>query len=276
MPELPEVETIKNELLPHVVGRRISGVELLWEGIVKYPTPDEFRAGLPGRKIAAGRRRGKYLLLALSDGGTVVFHLKMSGSLLLDPDSAYLQKYIRAVICLDDGRKIYFRDPRKFGRMWLVREPDMVIGDLGHEPLEPGFTPEVLASILKGRISPVKAVIMDQSLIAGVGNMYADEALFEAGIHPVRASGSLRPDEVRKLHEAILKVLRAAIIDKGASIVNYYRPDGEPGTAHFQFRVAHRRNERCLVCGGPVERITVRNRGTYFCPKCQPLEPRGR
>ena len=145
-----------------------------------------------------------------------------------------------------------------------------IVGKLGGEPLESGFTPEVLFQGLRNRTAPIKALLCDQSFIAGIGNMYADEALFAAGIHPLRLGGSLSREEIERLYHAIIEVLEAAISSKGASIVNYYRPDGELGTAHFNFRVAHRRNETCPECNAPIERITVRNRGTYLCPRCQP------
>lgn len=271
MPELPEVETIKNELLPRIVGRRITGVEIFWYRIVGYPSPADFASRLIGKEIAGGRRRGKYLILELN-GEFLIIHLKMSGSLLLDPASPELKRYTRAAIYLDNGATLYFRDPRKFGRLWLVDNPDSVTARLGPEPLEPGFTPELLAARLKNRTAPIKAILTDQAFIAGVGNMYADEALFAARIHPLRPGSSLTPEEIKRLHPAIQEVLKSAIADKGASIENYYRPDGNTGVAHFQFRVAHRGGQPCPVCGTSIERISVRNRGTYFCPRCQPLK----
>lgn len=271
MPELPEVETIKNELLPHVAGRSVTDVVFLWEGVVRYPSAQEFRSRLIGQKITGGKRRGKYLILNLANGEALVMHLKMSGSLLLAPTSAELERFIRAVIHFDNGVKLYFRDPRKMGRMWLVEDASSVTGKLGPEPLEPAFTPQVLAERLRNRTAPIKALLCDQSVIAGVGNMYADEALFASQIHPLRAGGSLTPEEIDRLHAAIQQVLQAAIGYKGASEQYYFRPDGTLGTAHSQFRVAHRRGKACPVCGTPIKRIPIRNRGSYFCPRCQPL-----
>jgi formamidopyrimidine-DNA glycosylase len=267
MPELPEVETIKNELVPHILGREISGVTLLWEGIVKQPSAREFCARVVGQRITGLNRRGKYLLFSLSGGETLVMHLKMTGSLLLHSDD---DRFTRAVIHLDGGTGLYFRDPRKFGAMWLTDDESTVADKLGPEPLEDGFNPEVLARRLRNRAAPVKAILVDQSVIAGIGNMYADEALFEAKIHPLRPGGSLSRDEIGRLYRAIRRVLRSAIGHKGASVRNYYRPGGELGTAHFEFRVAHGLGKNCPDCGTPIQRITVRNRGTYFCPKCQP------
>ena len=270
MPELPEVETIKNELLPHVVGRSISGVTLFWEGIVRQPSVEEFCSRLIGQEITRVTRRGKYLILNLNSNEVLIIHLKMSGSLLLKPTSAEPDKYVRAIIHLDNGTTLHFRDPRKFGKMWLVKDKNTVVNKLGPEPLETGFTPQVLAQRLNNRTAPIKALLCDQTFIAGIGNMYADEALFSAKIHPLRLGGSLSHSEIERLHGAIKQVLQAAIGNKGASIVNYYRPGGELGTAHFEFKVAHQRGETCPVCSTPLKRITVRNRGTYFCPNCQP------
>jgi formamidopyrimidine-DNA glycosylase len=193
----------------------------------------------------------------------------MSGSLLVAEDSAEPPKYTRAIIHLDTGTKIIFRDPRKFGAMWLVQDSRKITDKLGPEPLEADFTPQVLAQRLGNRKAPIKALLCDQSVIAGIGNMYADEALYAARIHPLRLGGSLASEEIERLYHAIQQILRAAIRNKGASVVNYYRPNGEPGTAHFEFKVAHGRGSTCPIHNVPIQRITVRNRGTYFCPVCQ-------
>jgi len=267
MPELPEVETVKNELMPYILGRRVTGVALLWEGTLRQPSVDDLRSRLIGQRIIGLGRRGKYLLLELSSGETLIIHMKMSGSLLFNSSDG---KYTRAIIRMDEGVELYFRDPRKFGAMWLVEDKGTVIGKLGPEPLGDDFTHEVLAQRLKNRKAPIKALLCDQAFVAGVGNMYADEALFAARIHPLRAGGSLSQDEIERLYNAIIRVLEAAIDNKGASIVNYFRPGGEMGTAHFEFKVAHRGGEPCPNCGTPIQRLPIRNRGSYFCPQCQP------
>ena len=272
MPELPEVETIKNELLPHIVGHRITGITLLWDGIVRQPSVEEFRSHFIGQKITGITRRGKYLIFNLTDGQVLIIHLKMTGSLLLKSASAEPDKFIRAIFYLDGGRALHFRDPRKLGVMWLVEDTNSIVGKLGPEPLEAGFTPQLLLKRLNNRTAPIKALLCDQSFIAGIGNMYADEALFAAGIHPLRPGGKLSPDEVKRLHDTIQQVLWSAIGNKGASVDTYFRPGGELGTAHFEFKVAHRGGKPCPVCGTPIERIPIRNRGSYFCPKCQPEE----
>jgi len=271
MPELPEVETVKNELQPCVVGRCITGVILCWKGIACQPSAEEFCSRLIGQKIVGVSRRGKYLIFDLASGEVLIAHLRMTGSLLIKPVSAEPDKYTRAIIYLDGETQLVFRDPRKLGVMWLVGDAGAVVSKLGPEPLEADFTPRLLAERLANRTAPIKALLCDQGFIAGIGNMYADEALFAARIHPLRLGGSLSRDEVERLHKAIQRVLWAAIGDKGASVDTYFRPDGGLGTAHFQFQVAHRLSGNlCPVCGTPIERIPVRNRGTYFCPKCQP------
>ena len=267
MPELPEVETIKNELLPCVIGRSISGVTLFWERMLRQPSLAEFYCRISGQKITGVTRRGKYLIFSLSGGDYLIVHLKMSGSLLIGKDTP--PKYTRAIVHLDDGTSIFFRDPRKFGKMQLIKDRSIILNKLGPEPLEPDFTPELLTQRLLKRKAPIKSVLIDQNFIAGIGNMYADEALFAAGIHPLKLADSLSREEAKKLHRAIQDVLKAAIGDKGASVNTYFRPGGETGTAHFQFRVAHRGGKPCPVCGTAIERIPIRQRGSYFCPQCQ-------
>ncbi len=271
MPELPEVETIKNELLPYITGRCVTGVTLLWEGIVRQPSTEEFCSRIIGQKLTGIERRGKYLIVSLSGGDLLIIHLKMTGSLLIGRDLSELPRFTRAIIRLDKDTNIYFRDPRKFGLMWLVKDENSIVGKLGPEPLEAEFTPQLLAQRLAKRKAPMKALLCDQELIAGVGNMYADEALFAAKIHPLRAGGSLSQEEVERLHSTIRQVLRAAIGNKGASTDTYIRPDGTLGTAHSEFKVAHGSSKTCPNCGMPIERIVVRNRGTYFCPRCQQI-----
>lgn len=270
MPELPEVETIIHEIAPHIVGRTITSIQVFWDRTVRQPSPEEFRTRLVGQEIAGIARRGKYLLFKLSGGSTLVIHLKLTGSLwqTLPPEG---MKFVRAALGLDEGRHIYFRDPRKFGKMWLVPDATLATGELGPEPLEPQFTAAILGARLNRHRIPVKAAILDQGLVAGIGNMYADEALFSARIHPLRPADSLTSSEVKRLHKAIQEVLLAGIGSKGASVENYYRPDGSKGSAHTQFKVAHQRGGTCPRCGKPIDYIKVRGRGTYFCPRCQKM-----
>ena len=269
MPELPEVETIKNELSPHVIGRRFTNVIVCDAKPVKRPSVDEFRREVIGQNISRLERRGKYLIFRLSSDNVLIIHLKMTGTLLLNPEQT--DRYARVVFNLDDGSQLVFTDRRRLGALWLLENEQAVIGKLGPEPLAPEFTVETLAERLHKRQAPIKAVLLDQGFIAGIGNMYADEALFAAKIHPLRKANSLSTQEIRKLHKAIVDVLRSAIDNKGASVDTYKRPDGRLGTAHDNFNVAHRGGKLCPVCGTPIQRLAVRNRGSYFCPKCQKL-----
>jgi len=271
LPELPEVETIKLELSPHIIGRKFTEVDIRDKKLIKKPAVAEFRRQLLGKTINGLERRGKYLIFRLSGGDALVVHLKMTGSLLLNPKQ--LNKYVRVVFGLDNGSRLVFNDRRRLGAIWLVPTEGMVIKKMGPEPLEPSFTVDDLTRQLRRRQAPIKAVLLDQGFIAGVGNMYADEALFAAKIHPLRPANSLSAIEIQNLHRAIIDVLQAAISSKGASIDTYIRPDGRLGTAHDNFRVAHRGGQPCPVCGTAIERLAIRNRGSYFCPNCQRLEP---
>jgi len=268
MPELPEVETVKNELSPYVIGRTITGITPIWSGTIKTKPVEEFISRVTGQRIDGLSRRGKYLFFQLSSGEILMAHLKMSGSLFLSRSEP--PKYTRIIIHLDNGENIYFRDPRKFGMLRLIKNTDEIINKLGPEPIDKDFSVKIFAERLKNRKAPIKALLLDQKFMAGVGNMYADEALYLAKIHPERVSGNLSVEEIKRLHRALKEVLKAGIDNKGASIVTYYRPDGSTGKAHFQFNVAHGMRDTCKICGGPIKRIVVRGRGTYFCPKCQP------
>jgi formamidopyrimidine-DNA glycosylase len=269
MPELPEVETIKNELSPWVVGQSFTQVTILDTELVCDGSAEKIRRGLIGQKVESLERRGKYLIFHLSNGRSLIIHLRMTGVLLLNPVG--VDHYARAVFHLSNGHRLVFSDRRRLGVIWLVNDASTVVGKLGPEPLDESFTPGILGQRLSRHHIPVKAALLDQSIVAGIGNMYADEALFAAHIHPLRKADALSPEEIQTLHNYIRKVLQAAICSKGASVDSYVRPQGELGTAHSDFKVAHRGGEPCPVCGGPIERVPVQNRGTYFCPRCQPL-----
>jgi formamidopyrimidine-DNA glycosylase len=269
LPELPEVETTINDLKPFVIGKRFDNVDVLSGSTVAQPSVEGFRRGLIGRKIISLSRRGKNLIFELDNRTFLIIHMRMTGSLILKPDSEEPAKSVRVIFYLEDGTTIHFRDIRRFGKMWLVKDQNEVVGKLGPEPLEPEFTPEILSEIIKNRKVAIKGLLLDQTLIAGIGNMYADEALYEARIHPLRTGNSLTEAEIKRLHNAIRKVLRKGIRNKGASTDTYIRPEGIKGEAQLQFQVAHQRGKECPVCGGPIERIEVHQRGTFFCPKCQ-------
>ena len=269
MPELPEVETIKNGLIPEVVGRRFLKANLLWPGQVRQPSPEEFRRDIVGRTVEGIRRRGKYLIFDLSGRLKLILHLKMTGCLLIRPSDAEPGPHTRAILYLDNSISIHFLDQRKFGGMWLVQNENEVVGGLGPEPLDHAFSVNALRETLHKHDIPVKPLLCDQTIIAGIGNMYADEALFEARIHPEKKTRKLTTKESERLYTAICHVLVEGIARCGASVSTYRQPDGEPGFAHLFFQVAHRRGERCYRCETPIERIALRGRGTYFCPKCQ-------
>jgi len=272
MPELPEVETIVNDLRPMLEGRRFTGVSIDCPEMVHLTSANELRRRLRGQVIKEIVRRGKYLVFRLDSGEALILHLRMTGSLLLKRKGEALavpSPYIRAMFSLDNGMELLFTDRRKLGTISLVKDENEVIGKLGPEPFDPSFTPKALAERLSSHKAPIKAVLCDQEVIAGIGNMYADEALFFAGIHPLRAANSLSHKEIKRLHKAIREVLTKAIGNGGASISDYRRPGGEQGSQQYSFYAAHRGGQTCKVCATPIERIAVRNRGTYFCPKCQ-------
>jgi len=266
---LPEVETIKNELSPWVAGQSFTRVAILDTALVSETSIEEFRHKLIGQTIQSLERRGKYLIFNLSSSQSLIMHLRMTGTLLLNPKG--IDRYARASFQFSSGNQLVFIDRRRLGVMWLVGNADAIVGKLGPEPLDESFTPGILGQRLSQRHIPIKAALIDQSVIAGIGNMYADEALFAARIHPLRKANTLAAEEIQTLYHCIREILWSAIGNKGASVDTYVRPEGQLGTAQFDFKVAHRDGQLCPICGTPVERILVRSRGTYFCPKCQPL-----
>ena len=272
MPELPEVETIVNDLRPSLKGRCFTDVSIFWPQMVLQPSAEELRRRLPGQTIKEIVRRGKYLIFRLASGEALILHLRMTGSLLLKRkgDKHLMPSpYVTAIFRLDNGTELVFNDRRKLGTLALVKDESRLNEKLGPEPFDPAFTPKTLADRLDSHKAPIKAVLCDQEVIAGIGNMYADEALFFASIHPLRAANSLTQQEIKRLHQAIQEVLTKAIGKGGASISDYRRPTGEKGSQQDDFYAAHRGGQTCKICATPIERITVRNRGTYFCPKCQ-------
>ena len=269
MPELPEVETFVRALRRPLVGRAIAGLRNDWPRHIAQPAPDELAARIIGRRIEAIDRRGKYLVFTLSDDETLVIHLKMSGHLSVVPGDTPPDPYAHTVFLLDDGRELRFRDPRKFGRVYLVRDPAQVVGPLGPEPLGDDFTVEQLAARLAGRRRVLKPLLLDQTFIAGIGNIYADEALFDAGLLPTRRSDTLTEEEIAALHRAIRKVLALGIEREGASISTYVKPDGEMGDMQNAVAVFRRTGFPCYTCGEPITRIVLGGRSTHFCPNCQ-------
>jgi formamidopyrimidine-DNA glycosylase len=270
MPELPEVETVCRQLEPELTGRRIERLEVLDERWSRPVAPAELGAAVSGRTIEGLGRRGKYLLLALDGAQTLVMHLRMTGNLVLASGSTS-ERHLRARFVLDDGRELWFTDPRRFGEAFLIDDAELGrrFERLGVEPLSDDFTPEVLGEMAAGRTAPLKSFLLDQSGVAGVGNIYADEALFRARLHPLSPAGSMRPEHHEALRDAIVAALEAGIDGGGASIDDYRDGRGEKGTMQDEFLVHTREGEPCLSCGEPIARIVVAGRSTYYCPSCQ-------
>jgi formamidopyrimidine-DNA glycosylase len=279
MPELPEVEYVARQLRQTLIGRVISDVRVNWPRTIAHPDVSTFCAELPGARVLGIDRRAKYLLISLSADQTLLIHRRMTGNLLLFPaasgDEPWEETpdpYCRAVFLLDDGRRLVFTDPRKFGRIALYPMSDIseALNGLGLEPLSEDFTPEALGKLLAGRSRQMKPLLLDQTYIAGIGNIYADESLFRAGIHPLRRAESLTPEEVARLHAAIRAVLELGIEHGGTTFGRHQDIFGEAGRNREHLSVYQRDGEPCLRCGTPLVRVVVAQRGTHFCPTCQP------
>lgn len=275
MPELPEVETIRRDLSEHLAGRCITEVELPWEGVVAQPDPSAFVALVAGRCVSAVRRRGKYLIWDLDSGARLLVHLRMTGRLYWTPAGAPRSPHVRAVLHLDDGRELHFADQRKFGRFsWVAGERELAAllgAKLGPEPLESGFTPEGLQQALSARRGPIKAVLLDQRLLAGLGNIYVDEALFRARLHPLRPAKTLTAEEVERLYAAIQAALRQGIANRGTTLSSYRDAWGTRGLNQERLLVFRRQGQSCPSCGGAIAKMRVAGRATHVCPRCQPL-----
>ena len=310
MPELPEVETIARDLRGLVRGSRIAGVRSNWPPTLRSHAADAFAEAVSGREIVGIGRRGKQLLVMLgpaaegargpatgADVGTrpadsttadpnpaepavLTIHLKMTGQLFVVPEGTPQDRHVHLVLELADGRELRFRDMRKFGRVGLYRrDPDTGVPPRGHatgvlplgaEPLSDEFTPELFLEMLASRRGRLKTLLMNQDFLAGVGNIYADEALWEARLHPLRQARSLRPDEVRRLYGALLDVLSEAVMRRGSSVDDYTAPEGD-GSMQEHLRVYQCVGEPCLRCGRPIRRMVVGGRSTHFCSWCQRL-----
>lgn len=275
MPELPEVETTARALRPDLLDRTVIRVRGLdYPPLVEPLTPDDFAARLTGQRIVGVGRRAKLILLQLAEDAVLTVHLRMSGRLYLRPAAVEPRPHTHAVLDLDDGRALHLRDPRKFGRLRLYTAAEYAMLDrrLGPEPLAADFTAEVLASRLRARRrARLKAVLLDQRSLAGLGNIYADESLFRAGLHPRRPAGSLSAQEVAHLHRAIQEVLREAIAANGTTLGDglYLFGADEAGQFAARLRVYGRGGEPCPSCGTAIERQTVAGRSSHLCPLCQ-------
>jgi formamidopyrimidine-DNA glycosylase len=272
MPELPEVETIRRQLAPALEGRRIEDIEVrdpLW---CEPAPPEAIEDALRGRLIERLGRRGKYLIASLEGDVHLVMHLRMTGNLLLRDDE-HEPAHLRVLVQLDSGRRLLFVDVRRFGTGLVLLGTDALSeyfeSRLGVEPLSPDFTAEALRALARGRTQPVKAFLLTQERIAGVGNIYADEALFRARLHPLRPVGTLKRPQVEALRDAVVETLELGIDAKGASIDDYRHVDGAEGSFQDRFLVHTRAGEPCLRCGATIRKLRVAGRGTYVCPSCQ-------
>jgi formamidopyrimidine-DNA glycosylase len=269
MPELPEVETIVRGLREPLVGRQFTGVRVGWEKLIARPSAGEFRRGLVGQRILGVKRRGKYLIFVLSGGGSLIVHLRMTGRLSVKNCDDTLDKHDHLIFELDDGRELRFNNVRKLGRVYLVDDEDEIVGKLGPEPLDDNFTSADFAALLSARRGMIKPLLLNQRFVAGVGNIYADEALFAARIHPERKADTLTAEEIEALYHAIRLVLQQGIENSGTTLSAYRDAEGREGGNQEHLRVFRRTGHPCPHCGTPIERTVVGGRGTYFCPKCQ-------
>jgi formamidopyrimidine-DNA glycosylase len=264
MPELPEVETVVRGLRGPLVGRTFTGVTVLWPNSIKTAIP-ALQQRLPGQRIEAISRRAKYLQFQLSAGDTLFIHLKMSGDLLVEPASEPRHPHVRTIFSLDNDHELRFKDPRKFGRVYLVADPNQVIGGLGPEPLAEDFSIEDFKRLFHKRKGRLKPLLLNQEFMAGVGNIYADESCFMAGLNPRRQVDTLTEAELERLYRSIRQALTAGITLKGASFDAVYR--GGEFQDHFQ--VYGRTDEPCVTCGTAIIRVVLGGRSTHFCPQCQ-------
>ncbi|MCI0518793.1 MAG: bifunctional DNA-formamidopyrimidine glycosylase/DNA-(apurinic or apyrimidinic site) lyase [Chloroflexi bacterium] len=273
MPELPEVECIAAALRqgkegqPPLIGKAVLAAQVLWPRTLQIPSPQEFTARIAGQVIRQIGRRGKFLVFTL-DRDTLLLHLRMSGDLWVEAADAPVAIHHRLLLNLEGGLRLAFNDARKFGRAWLLDDPQSVLGGLGREPLEEDFTPQELAAMLRARRRQLKPLLLDQAFLAGMGNIYTDEALHSARLHPLTLSDRLSYFQAAALHRAIREALQEGIRRNGASIDWVYRG----GDFQNSFQVYQRDGQPCLTCGTTIQRITLGQRGTHFCPVCQPLE----
>ncbi|MCU0505605.1 MAG: bifunctional DNA-formamidopyrimidine glycosylase/DNA-(apurinic or apyrimidinic site) lyase [Chloroflexi bacterium] len=281
MPELPEVETVARDLRALVVGATIVGAACDWPRTIQTHAPDAFAAAIAGRVIEAVGRRGKRIVVELSGDRALTVHLKMTGQLFVVPPEAPADAHVHLVLALDDGREVRFRDIRKFGRVGLYARSEVgdletedggasPLAELGPEPLDPAFTLKAFRTRIRGRRGRLKSLLTDQAFVAGVGNIYADEALWRARLHPLRTAPTLRPDDERRLYGTVRGILEEAIERRGSSIDDYTAPEGD-GSMQERLDVYQREGEPCPRCGRPIRRILLGMRATHFCSFCQRL-----
>ncbi len=271
MPELPEVETVVRHLRPQLLGRTITGFTAPWPKVTAPAHPDAFAREVVGRTIGGVRRRGKFILLQL-DRGHIHLHLRMTGRLVLaSPGDEGDQRHVTAVVTLSDSHRLIFRDMRKFGRMGYLADLAPLAAKLGPEPLSPAFTADRFYQLLPGRGRPLKPRLRAQGFSAGLGNIYVEEALFAAGIHPRAEAASQPAAKAEALHRAIRHILQRSIEHNGTTIINFQYGTGSTGRFRENLRVFRREGEPCLVCSTPVVKIRVAQRGTHLCSTCQDI-----
>jgi len=276
MPELPEVESVRRQLEPVLAGRRLERVTIDDPRLVRPYEPAEVAAELEGERVVTVERRGKYLVVRFESGRVLLIHLRMTGSLLhVAGGSLQDDPHRRAVVTLDDGSDVAYRDVRRFGT-WLLLEPGeaepYLTARVGDEPLDALFTAARLGERLAGRRTSLKAALLDQRTLAGMGNIYADEALWRARLNPLRPAASLDRSELQRLHRAIRAALEHGLARQGSTLRDYRLPDGSGGSMQDEFRVYGRGGEPCERCGTPISRTRVAGRTTWFCPTCQPAQ----
>lgn len=274
MPELPEVETVARLIRPQLVGRRIDACDVRWTRTLGGLSVERFSRAVVGARVVRVWRRAKYVVADLERAGEaaghLVGHLRMTGRMLVDERGVDPGKFIKVSLALDDGRVFHFVDVRKFGRLQFAERAEKLLGKLGPEPLGDEFTVDVLHDGLRAKRRQMKPLLLDQTFVAGLGNIYVDEALFRAGIHPLARSEKMTRERSAKLHTAIRAVLTEAIAREGSSFDVFYRtPEGNPGSFQDEFRVYGRAGEPCRDCHAPIVRIVVGQRGTHFCKRCQ-------
>jgi formamidopyrimidine-DNA glycosylase len=271
MPELPEVETYARQLQPYVAGRTVTGIDVLWDRSIAVPSIDELCRRLIGQTVVDVTRRGKYLTFVLSNGDRLLIHLKMSGRVRIDKSGTARQPHDRVVFFLDDGLEMRFNDMRKFGRVYLVGGDNPVTGPLGPEPLSADFASSDFAALIHKRSGAIKPLLLNQTFLAGLGNIYTDEALYRARIHPLRRANQLTDEEIEALYHAIRDILRLSIESQGTSFDGVYSGALRETSAKYQsyLQVYGRAGLTCPRCQQLIQRIVVGGRGTHVCPSCQ-------
>lgn len=277
MPEMPEIETIRRSLQPHIVGRRIENVEVLLARQIKWPEPEIFVARILQTEIVRLDRIGKYLILQLANDVSLVFHLRMTGQLVyVDAGVEHISSHDRLVIYLDNGSRLIFSDTRTFGTLYAMHQDELWrvrgIKEMGPEPLSEDFTAAYLLQAAEGRKTRIKSFLLDQSKVGGLGNIYVDEALFLAGVHPMRLAGELTAEEMQRLHDAVNQVIADGIAHGGTTFRDYRDGNGGKGSHQEHLFVYGRDGQPCLKCGTLIEKTKVGGRGTRFCPICQKMQ----